>query len=246
VRSLSLRRRLLLGFASVALALVVGGFILAATMRTALIDRVDEQLEAAPPAEFLARSALTGSDEDPPGPRSGYRLSEFVVAVFGPDNELLGINGGDFADEDAPLPDGSDMQDLRERLEASDGRPVLATVAAEDGSDRFRVRALLLVEVNDGAQYMVVVGQSLADVEETFDDIVLAELLTATAGCCARVCGHSTTSPRPPTRSQPATCLDASSIRRRAPKRGVSAPRSTGCSLRSRRTSASAKQRSSG
>jgi hypothetical protein len=54
---MSLRRRLVLGFAFVALALVVGGFF--STMRGTLVDRVDDQLARRRPRQ--ATWALSGS-----------------------------------------------------------------------------------------------------------------------------------------------------------------------------------------
>jgi two-component system OmpR family sensor kinase len=160
VTSLSLRRRLLLGFALVALALVVGGFFLAATMRAALIDRVDDQLAGAPPD-------FTGERRGP---------SEFVFAAFSADGSLVQLFGGDFYGEDQPLPDVDAMWQLAQRAENGPSGSVIGQVPSDQGGADFRVRA---TRVRGGA--IVVVGRSLADVEETFDDIVLAEVLTATA-----------------------------------------------------------------
>jgi two-component system OmpR family sensor kinase len=169
VRSLSLRRRLLLGFALVALALVVGGFFLAATMRTALIDRVDRQLASVPPGGWPG-----------PGGGGGDLLSEFVFAVFDLDGELVRITEPGLSRADEPLPDVEEMWALASRIEGN--RAAVGNVSPESGGGAdYRMRAQTARDLRTDDRYVVVYGQSLADVEETFDDIVLAEVLTATA-----------------------------------------------------------------
>jgi two-component system OmpR family sensor kinase len=159
---MSLRRRLVFGFALVAIALVVGGFVLARTMRAALIDRVDDQLRTAQPAF---------------GPDRGARLSEFVFVEYDRDGDVVERFGGDLYDETPAYPDPGSMWALAQHLDAGFASYVIATVPCENGSDcHFRVKASLTREGT-----MLVIGKSLDDVDRTFDQIVLAEVLTATA-----------------------------------------------------------------
>lgn len=168
---MSLRRRLVVGFALVAIALVVGGFFLAVTMRRALVDRVDDQLRAAPlNAGYWSRR---------PFPERDRRLSEFVTAIYTVDGQLIGIWGGDFADEDPPLPDPEAMWALEAKLRRGVDS-VIATVPTDDGrGSDYRVRATWASA--DGRPVFAVIGRSLDDVDHTFRQIVVAELLTATA-----------------------------------------------------------------
>jgi two-component system OmpR family sensor kinase len=159
---MSLRRRLVLGFAFVALALVVGGLFLTRTMRSALLDRVDDQLRSSPPFN------------PEPGPGGGF--SEFVFTVFDSEGEVLAQSGGDIYDEPT-YPDADAMWALEAELDASDDPYLIATVPCADGADcDFRVKASFW---RDGR--FVVVGKSLEDVDRTFRQIVLAELATASA-----------------------------------------------------------------
>jgi len=160
---MSLRRRLVLGFAFVALALIVGGYVLANTMRGALIDRVDNQLKAV---------SLPGVERRPDGTRS-----EFFFAVFQLDGTLVRIDGPLVADGE-PLPSSDAMADLVQQVRP--GHDILATVPREDGrGSDYRVRAVSAFNRMSRADYVVVIGQSLRDVDHTFHEIVVGELVTA-------------------------------------------------------------------
>jgi two-component system OmpR family sensor kinase len=159
---MSLRRRLVLGFGLVALALVVGGFFLAGTMRNALVARVDDQLRSARPDVGRGGQA---------------RASEFVFAFFDRDGNVLSISGGDFSDANAPRPSADAVWALHDRI-TRPGQAVIATVPSADGGSDFRVRAFFDPRP-DGA--FVAVARSMADVDRTFHQIVLAEVLTAVA-----------------------------------------------------------------
>jgi two-component system OmpR family sensor kinase len=162
---MSLRRRLVIGFGLVAVALIVGGFFLAHTMRGALVDRLDAQLRSAPP---------------PGGRVAPGRVSEFVFATFDREGNVLNISGGDFSDADAPEPSTDAIWALHDRL-TTPGESVIATVPSQDGGSDFRVRAYWAIEARTEVPIFVAVGHSMADVNHTFHQIVLAESLTAVA-----------------------------------------------------------------
>jgi two-component system OmpR family sensor kinase len=157
---MSLRRRLVLGFAFVAIALVIGGFFLAQTMRSALMDRVDDQLRSAPPTNVW---------------RFGPGQSEFVAVEFDWDGNVLDRSGGDFYDESPIFPDSDALWDLVATLDETGEHDIIATVPCESGNDcQYRVKAYWTRE-----GHFIAVGKSLSDVDRTFEQIVLAEVVTA-------------------------------------------------------------------
>jgi two-component system OmpR family sensor kinase len=163
---MSLRHRLVLGFAFVALALVVGGFFLASTMHRALIDRIDDQLRSASPGDAF----FVCADRGP-----GDRISELVVTVYNGSGQPVCQRGGDLYEENAPLPDSDAMWGLAASVDRSAFSYELRTVPCAGGADcDYRVKASWS---RDGA--FVVAGKSLEDVDRTFNQIVLAEVVTA-------------------------------------------------------------------
>jgi two-component system OmpR family sensor kinase len=167
---MSLRRRLVLGFAVVALALVVGGFVLSRTMRGALLDRVDSQLRAVSGPLYVGGD---GDDRRPPNVRSDY-----VIAVFDQEGNLQGSVVPPTASSDEPLPDVEAMAEIASQ--ATPGRDVIATVPREDGKGSdYRVRAVTASQRGPEPDVVAVIGQSLADVDHTFRQIVVGELITA-------------------------------------------------------------------
>jgi two-component system OmpR family sensor kinase len=157
---MSLRHRLVLGFAFVALALVGGGFFLARTMHSALIDRIDDQLRSASPLGFERRGG--------PAPRP----TEFVYVEFDNDGEVVSQYGGDIYDENPTYPDAESIWALGSEMTFGG---VITTVPCAGGADcDFRVK---LFRGPDGE--ILVIGKSLADVDRTFNQIVLAEVVTA-------------------------------------------------------------------
>jgi two-component system OmpR family sensor kinase len=159
---MSLRRRLVLGFAFVALALIIGGFVLARTMRGALIDRVDDQLASSP--DF-------GRGRGP-----GERESELVIFTFDEDGNVIEQGGGDLYDESPTYPDVDAMWALESEVDHNGFDSEIATVPCAGGADcDYRVRA------SWKPWGFVVVGKSLEDVSRTFNQIVLAEVVTASA-----------------------------------------------------------------
>jgi two-component system OmpR family sensor kinase len=175
--TMSLRRRLLLGFTVVAVALVASGVFLALTMRVALVDRVDRQL-AGVPSNSGARvflNATPGPDRQPLGSGQARpdRLSEFFFAVLNPDGELTLRSGPGLSRSTEPLPRTDRLEALARN--AAFGQPSVGTVAAEGGAaSSYRVR---VTQRFDGGYD--VVGLSLTDVDRTFDRIVIAEIATA-------------------------------------------------------------------
>jgi two-component system OmpR family sensor kinase len=162
---MSLRRRLVLGFVFVALALVVGGFFLARTMRAALLDRVDDQLRSAAPGDSFFVCAGRGP---------GDRISELVVTVYDASGQQICQRGGDLYDEDAPLPDSDAMWAIAEDVDRGGFDYEIRTVPCADADCDYRVKASWS---RDGS--FIVSGKSLEDVDRTFNQIVLAEVVTA-------------------------------------------------------------------
>ena len=165
---MSLRRRLVLGFLVVAVALVAGGVFLAVTMRQALIDRVDQQLAAVRPDRFGF-----GQIENP------ARLSEYYFATLDADRQIVRSSQATLATADEPPPASAALSALA--LDATNGATAVGTVPREDGhGSSYRVR-ITRSPVPDLANGYFVVAQSLRDVDRTFRRIVIAESITALA-----------------------------------------------------------------
>jgi two-component system, OmpR family, sensor kinase len=152
VLRLSLRARLLAGMGLVVIALGVVAFIVTTTTRTHLIEQVDARLTAAvgrpPPDDFNGDHG---------------RPSDFYVGMFQSDGTLQG-NDSDLAGG-YRAPPSLTLADARQHV----GRPF--TVDAEGGSGlQYRV----IVRPFNGT--LAVTGQTLTDVDETMDRLILLEV----------------------------------------------------------------------
>jgi two-component system OmpR family sensor kinase len=176
---MSLRRRLLIGFAVVAIALVAGGISIAASTRVALIDQIDRQL-----SDISTPVALRfGVDAVGPPPLSdpavaasdtNQRLSEFFLAQLDADGvEIFRLAPG-LASSNDPLPSATSLRSLARK--ATQTSAAVGNVPAADGGT-FRVR---VTRSRDGTGY-VVVGRSLSDVERASRRVALTEAAIASA-----------------------------------------------------------------
>jgi two-component system OmpR family sensor kinase len=131
---MSLRRRVLLGFLLVAVALVVTNLVLASAFEDDLLDRTDEELVATANRPVFGPGGRGGPDRGPGGPRQPEPLSDLYFGFAAADGSGL-IRFGSSFDEDqsppAPSPD-----ELRRDV----GRPFTADSA--DGDGRWRVVAV--------------------------------------------------------------------------------------------------------
>jgi two-component system OmpR family sensor kinase len=166
---MSLRRRLVLGFLVVAVALVAGGVFLAITMRHALVDRVDQQLAAVRPDRFGGFNQL----------ETQGRLSEYYFATLDAERKVVRSSRSSLGTADEPPPAPAALTALAAK--ADPGAPALGTVPREGGNgSSYRVR-IVKMQVPELTNVYFVVGQSLRDVDHTFRRIVIAEAITALA-----------------------------------------------------------------
>jgi two-component system, OmpR family, sensor kinase len=167
----SLRARVLVGMAMVAVVLAVGAIAITRTIESQLLDRVDEQLEtAARPQlvgieQYLRRNrVLSPSDGGPP-----ERLSSLYEGMVGPDGTIVTLFAPNLT-EGAPLPD---IDADRAISAASAGEPF--TVGSQGSDLRYRVRATAAGHTGQ----VFVLALPLDDVDATIDHLVTLELLAA-------------------------------------------------------------------
>ena len=166
---MSLRRRLVLSFLVVAIALVAGGVFLAITMRHALVDRVDQQLAAVRPDRFGGFTQL----------ESQGRLSEYYFATLDAERNVVRASQSSLGNADEPPPAPAALSALAEN--AIPGTPAVGTVPRDGGhGSSYRVRVVKM-QVPELSNVYFVVGQSLRGVDHTFRRIVIAESITALA-----------------------------------------------------------------
>jgi two-component system OmpR family sensor kinase len=165
---MSLRARVLVGMAVVAVVLVAVAVAITHATRAHLVDQLDAQLEAAGvPFRLGGGLAVAGSPQSD-GPE---RPSTFYVGVLGDDGTLRIVFGPNLGD-DAPLP----VVDLREvAAAAADGEPF--TTASTAAGVRYRARAL--VEPRTSA--VLVLALSLRDVDEAIERLVGVEVVATLA-----------------------------------------------------------------
>ncbi|MEO6122021.1 MAG: HAMP domain-containing sensor histidine kinase [Acidimicrobiales bacterium] len=158
---MSLRRRLVLGFVTVAAVLVIANVALARTFESFLLDRVDSQLGELASRPYF-RAARPGP---PPNPDVDRTLSEYFIAVgdqaTGTLTELTSL----FADEEQPLPRLERDQVLDNAVHHNEA-PNPFTTPARSGGGSWRLMA-----VADPPGRIVVVGVSLDDVQATIGRI---------------------------------------------------------------------------
>lgn len=169
---MSLRRRLILGIAAVALVLVASGFVIADRVHTFLIDRVDEQLQAVPAR--IGGSGVFPGGSNTPGDTDQNALSEVVLAQLDSDGNVVYAIAPSLGERDDPLPDFSQLASQLHLVTADD--QLITTIGSKDGSVSYRV---LVSERHDGTYTAVAI--SLERSEDIFNDIVIVELIAGAA-----------------------------------------------------------------
>jgi two-component system OmpR family sensor kinase len=155
----SLRARLLLGTALIALVLAVSAVAIARATRAHLVDQVDAQLQ----------SGLREVGEPPRGPGApggagdAPALSRYFVGFLTEDGDLIAASR--YTSEDAPTPslDGAAIDDLRA------GRTI--TVPSDAASVDYRMREG--IDLRDGRS--VVIALPLEDVDEAVRRLIAVE-----------------------------------------------------------------------
>lgn len=175
---MSLRRRLLAGLVAVAAVLVLGNVTLSRTVETYLLGRVDRQLldvASRPVFEGGRRHRVLATDET---------LSEYFIAVGGPDAERLTQLTSVFARDDPP-PRLQRSQVLDHLRRHPGQQPIPFTAPAEAGGGAWR-----LIAVQDGRGNLAVLGISLDGVEATIDRIRVVQIAVTVAvlGTLGLVC----------------------------------------------------------
>ncbi|MER3453169.1 MAG: two-component sensor histidine kinase, partial [Acidimicrobiia bacterium] len=157
---MSLRHRLVVGVAAVAVVLVGVNLALAGMFRSFLTERVDRQLVG-----VASRPFLRGGGEIVGGQRA---FSEYFIAVVDPGTKTITRVLSDLADADEPPP----------RLEAivehvvSDRTLRPFSVPAADGKGSWR----LIAREGPRHRRVVVVGVSLAELERTLARMRLVQI----------------------------------------------------------------------
>ena len=156
---MSLRARVLLGMAAIAVVLVVSALAITRSTRDHLLDQVDDQLQA----------ALPRVSDGPQGAGPTPRLSQLYVGRIGGDGQLVTVLLPDLEGDTAPTPQ-LDRADLA-ALDAG----AIVTVGS-DGDIRYRVIGR---PVRGGA--LGVVGLSLEDLDATVRRLVVVEAVAVTS-----------------------------------------------------------------
>ena len=168
---MSLRRRILLGILTVAAVLITTNLLLAGTVRSFLLDRLDRQLVGA--AEPLARHPFLRGGRGPgPGGPGGQTpgsedqaFTEYFIAVGYPASDSLTRLSSALADQDRPPPTLR-RSELLEHV-AGDHEPLRPyTASAESGGGSWR---LVVQSSRDG--FVTVIGTALDELEATEDRI---------------------------------------------------------------------------
>jgi two-component system, OmpR family, sensor kinase len=180
---MSLRARLLVGMAVIAIVLGVTALVVTRTTEADLIEQVDAQLRSAErpvrgllpgrggPGSGPGPEAPAGSDDPPRFEGNGPQLSAYHLAYVTRTGRVVTVSTPDVFDETPPAPviDGS-------RALAAADRHEPYTVGSTGGDVRYRV--LSTPFRNGGA---VVVALPLSDVDDTMNRLVGVELFAVLA-----------------------------------------------------------------
>jgi two-component system OmpR family sensor kinase len=170
---LSLRTRLLVGMAFVAIVLVVVAVIVTATTRDELIGQLDARLASFSPGG--GRELPTGGRDDPHGdvpqpPPDGApeRPSDAFQGYLDPDGDLVTVFAPNVGDEEFAPPDVADVE-----LPSAGSRNF--TVDAAEGAGTYRVLAQRFGDVT------TITALPLDDVQRTISRLVVVEVVGSLA-----------------------------------------------------------------
>ena len=176
---MSLRSRLLAGMAVVVIVLLATATVVTRTTRDHLTDQVDQQLERAVGPGSPWRAGPPGSNlrpgTGPPSEGRGFeQLNEYYFATVGGDGavEVLATPRLSGADVDA-----TPVFTVEQARDAADDGDAAFTVGSDPEGERFR----LLVRDIGRNDAVLVVGQSIRDVDDAVGRLVLVELLATLA-----------------------------------------------------------------
>lgn len=163
---MSLRARVLLGMAVIAVVLAVSAVAISRVTRGHLVEQVDAQLEDAGPQ---LRGMLRDAEPLPQGPTP--RLSDLYVGIISAQGVLETVHAPDLRGDSVPLPVVG-AGDVR-RLAAGDA----ITVPSDDSGSRYR----LLARAQGPRGALAVVGLSLDDVDSAVRRLVAVETVALLA-----------------------------------------------------------------
>jgi two-component system, OmpR family, sensor kinase len=156
---MSLRRRVVLGMVAVAIVLGVAGFTITSTLRSYLLNRVDDQLSKVEPQRFLQPRPRDSFDNE-----LAFIITDLNGTVIATKDPGLQHLGDPLPDVSGVLPGPPDAPDLRYQTVRSVG----------PGSVHYRVK------LNRFADVYTAVGVSLKDTDKVFHRIQLVEILAST------------------------------------------------------------------
>lgn len=167
--NLSLRSRLLVGIAAVAVVLLAVSVVVTRTTRDQLVEQVDDRLAALSP-QYGERSDPLGGYQPRPAqpPPSDYRerVSDVFEGFVGDDGELQEFYRPTAGDFGAPIIDADDLPEA--------GGSYFSVDSTESGST-YRVYA------QRGADGVLITAVPIDDLEATIDRLVLVEVLASLA-----------------------------------------------------------------
>jgi two-component system OmpR family sensor kinase len=170
---MSLRRRVLLGIAGIAILLLAVDAVLVVTVRASLMDQVDARLLAAtPPVQSAAPSELRtppiGSLDEQDAPVGFTQLTDLLIELRDRDGVVLNRIGGLGTDQ---APPSIGEAELASQVPTT-GQPSPFTIGSENGDDRrWRVTT---VRFGDN---ILLVGIPLAATEDTIQQLTLIALV---------------------------------------------------------------------
>ncbi len=183
---MSLRLRLLLALVGlVAVGLLVADGVTYFSLQSFLVQRVDQQLEAAPRSmvQALARSSagLPGGVPTVSPSDSGTSLPPGTYGcVLDATGQLLANVTISYSGSASPVP--ALPANLVRATNAAGGQTTVSTGAVGHSSQRFRVYATQrLLTTQSGAVYTLVVAIPLADVTQTLQRLLLVEIVATLA-----------------------------------------------------------------
>ena len=165
---MSLRRRLLIGLIAVAAVLVVTNVVLAQTIESYLLDRLDGQLLGVASRPVFRGGPGGGPGRQPGGDRT---LSEYFIAVGDADATAFHQLGSELADE-TESPPRLEGEQILGRLARARRTPSPFTAPAAEGGGSWRLVAL--AEPRGG---VTVVGLSLGRIDDTVARIRSIQIL---------------------------------------------------------------------
>jgi two-component system OmpR family sensor kinase len=245
---MTLRRRILLGCGVIAAVLLIADLFLAATVRSILLEGVDNQLTESArrltrlntfrlfgpgqtqsvPAAPAQRTLVVG----PPDGRNAEVLTDLFIGVVGAQTEVAPITSA-LGAPPTELPE-IEPAAVADHLASSESELEPFTLPAADGSHDWR-----LVAAPGAGPEVLVVGMSLEQMADTLQRVlsiagvmtvaILATLAAVAVWMIRLGVRPMTEMAGPPRRSPPASSTTGSRSTGPAPRPPAWVPRSTGC-----------------